>query len=307
MIWEKTKGIVFDIQRFAVHDGPGIRTLVFFKGCPLRCQWCANPESINPNPELAFIKSLCNSCGKCRVACPREAVSIDTNGRPSIDRKLCDNCGQCLEVCFPRALILYGQEQSAAEVFAEVEQDMIFYSSSQGGMTLSGGEPLSQPSFASSIFTLCHRRGIHTAIETSGFAPSNVFREILALADHILFDLKCMDTKVHEQICGRTNSLILENARILANSGKPFNFRVPLVPGLNDTQENLTALGLFLKGLSLPSCEVELLPYHRLGTTKYDYLDREYGLREIIPQTSTEIQSTKTFLEKFGVHCVINV
>jgi pyruvate formate lyase activating enzyme len=307
MIGRETRGTVFDIQHFAVHDGPGIRTLVFFKGCPLSCKWCANPESINPHPELGFIKSLCNGCGKCRVSCPQHAVSLNTEGKPTINRKACDNCGQCVDVCFPQALIMYGREQSAGEVFDEVKQDAKYYSESGGGVTLSGGEPFGQPSLARSVLGLCREAGIHTALETSGFAPNELFKEMLSLTDHIMFDLKLMDSKIHETLCGRPNGLILENARIVASSGIPVNFRVPLLPGLNDTEGNLGALANFLKDSGIPKCEVELLPYHRLGTPKYEYLDREYMLGSIVPQTPGELRKAKTFLEECGVSCAVNV
>jgi pyruvate formate lyase activating enzyme len=307
MIGRETRGTVFDIQHFAVHDGPGIRTLVFFKGCPLSCKWCANPESINPHPELGFIKSLCNGCGKCQASCPQHAISLNTQGKPALDRKACDNCGQCLDVCFPHALIMYGREQSANEVFEEVRQDSAYYSNTGGGVTLSGGEPLSQPSFASSILALCREAGIHTALETSGFAPGRLFKEILSLTDHIMFDLKLMDSKTHEVFCGRPNGPILENARIVASSAIPVIFRVPLVPGLNDAEANLGALANFLKDSGIPQCEVELLPYHRLGTPKYENLGREYTLGSLIPQTPAALRKAKTFLEEHGVSCTVNV
>lgn len=295
------EGLIFDIQRFSVHDGPGIRTLVFLKGCPLRCRWCANPESMNSHPELGFIRSECNSCGKCAAICPRSAITLDPEHKPSINRKLCDNCGRCIEVCFSHALIMYGRRISAGEVLNEVKKDLAFYSTSGGGVTVSGGEPLSQSLFVKALFSLCHQNGINTAMETSGFAPSPVFKEILGLTDFVLFDLKCLDPKMHKDLCGRSNELILENARILSRSGVPFIFRIPLIPGYNDSRENLTAIGNFVKSLNSPGCRVEFMPYHRLGTIKYEYLGREYPLQDAMPPNTVEFQNSKAVLENMGV------
>ena len=302
---EETVGTIVDIQRFAVHDGPGIRTLVFLKGCPLRCQWCANPESINPQPELGFYSKDCNICGKCVIICPQGAVSLDKEHRLSVDRGLCNHCGRCVSVCFPHALFMYGCQQSAAGVFSEVKKDMPFYATSAGGVTISGGEPLSQASFVKALFALCHEVGIHTAMETCGFAPSNIFRDILGFTDYCLFDLKCMDTEIHKHLCGQDNALILENARILSRSGVPFIFRVPVIPRVNDNPENLTSIGIFIKESGLKHCEVELMPYHRLGTPKYDSLGREYLLRQVGPPTISELEAVKTIFERTGVRCMI--
>ncbi len=293
--------MVLDIQRFSVHDGPGIRTLVFLKGCPLRCRWCANPESVNFKPELGLIRAECNSCGACVPACPRAAVSLDEDRKPVIDRELCDNCGKCIDVCFPHALIMYGRLRSAQDVFEEVKRDMPFYAASGGGMTVSGGEPLSQPEFVKALFTLAHEAGIHTAVETAGCVPPAVFKEILPLADYVLFDLKCFDPQLHRDLCGRDNRLILANARALAASGLPFIFRIPVIPGCTDSPENISAIADFVKEIKPGGCTVELMPYHRLGTLKYEYLGRKYSLQEAAPPGKAELEALKSILEIRGI------
>ncbi len=303
----KTTGTIFDIQRFAVHDGPGIRTLVFLKGCPLRCLWCANPESVNPQPELGFIKANCDGCGKCLAACPQQAISLDDESRPAIARERCNNCGQCSMDCSPHALIVYGREQSAEEVFNEVKRDNVFYRSSGGGVTVSGGEPLQQASFVKSLFSICREAGIPTALETCGFAPASILKEVLKLTDYVLFDLKCMDAEAHARLTGRSNAMILENARVVAGSGVAFRFRMPFVPGLNDNPENLGQIGLLIKDLDTDKPEIELMPYHRMGLTKYDALGKDYGLRHIAAPTAAELQAAKAAFEKVGVTCLVSI
>lgn len=302
-----TTGMVFDIQRFAVHDGPGIRTLVFLKGCPLQCQWCANPESLNPQPEIGFIKANCDRCGKCPAVCSKQAIVLDKQGEPVVARELCDNCGECSRVCTTHALIVYGRERSAQEVFDEVKRDNVFYRSSGGGVTLSGGEPLRQASFVNALFAICREAGIHTALETCGYASTGQLQEVLKLTDHVLFDLKCMDEETHVRLTGRSNATILENARLVAGSGIDFRFRMPFIPGLNDKPDNLAATALFIKKLCIDKCEIELMPYHRMGIAKYDAVGKEYGIRHITPPTAADLQVAKSAFEKAGVTCLVSI
>jgi pyruvate formate lyase activating enzyme len=301
---DDSQGMVFDVQRFSVHDGPGIRTLVFLKGCPLHCRWCANPESVNPFPELAYRIEECNSCGKCLAVCPHQALALTAENKIRIDRQLCDNCGSCLEVCYPHALFIYGKSQQAAGIFKEIKKDMTFYSVSSGGVTVSGGEPLLQPAFVKSIFNLCHENKIPTAIETSGYSSPEVFQDILGITDFVLFDLKCYDSAVHEKLCGKNNRLILENAAILARSGKPFLFRIPLIPVYNNTRENLAGIASYIKNLGPDQPRVELMPYHRMGAGKYEYLGRPYLLTAIAAPSEAEIQAAKAVFEQSGIRVI---
>ncbi|MBN2240626.1 MAG: glycyl-radical enzyme activating protein [Dehalococcoidales bacterium] len=299
-------GSVFDVQHFAIHDGPGIRTLVFLKGCPLCCQWCANPESLDPQPDLGFFPVNCNLCGKCFPVCTSKAIIPDEERIPNIDRNLCDSCGECVKVCIPQALIMYGRRIPVSEVFTEVQQDLPFYIQSGGGVTVSGGEPLQQPAFVKTLFRLCREAGIHTALETSGFAPAGIFREIIAATDYIFFDIKCISPELHRRYCGQDNALILENAGILSRSGIPFMFRLPLVPGINDDEENLKSIITFLKGLKLEHSEIEVMPYHRLGVNKYASLGKEYLLQDVMTHELAELEAVKALFTRSGITCYID-
>lgn len=302
------KGVIFDIQRFTLHDGPGVRTLVFLKGCPLGCQWCANPESNNPKPELGLMRSRCNKCGECVALCPEHAIAVDEVGMPQIDRRRCRDCGVCTPVCLPKSLILYGREVTVEEVHREVRKDKLFYEGSGGGVTVSGGEPLQQPSFVKALFKVCHEDGISTCLETSGFAPTRVLEEILPLADDVLFDLKQLDTAVHERFTGVSNKLILENAAVAVKSGVSVQFRCPIIPGINDTLENVKETARFIIELQGKDTALELLPYHRMGVVKYEALDRTYSLRELdtLLPDSNHLKSIQRTYEELGVRCTIS-
>ncbi len=299
------RGIVFNVQKFSLHDGPGIRTIVFLKGCPLSCLWCDNPESRSSKPQLALGRKLCNRCLKCVAACPEHAIALNSKGI-SIDRRRCTACGRCVEVCYPKALILYGKEETTEQVFEKVVKDRIFYEGSGGGITLSGGEPLRQPEFASALLELCHKRGIHTCIETSGYASSQDFAKVLAFTDYVLFDLKHMDREVHHRYTGRWNDVILANAKVLAGSGLPVVWRMPLIPGVNDTLENIRATARFVKAIGKDH-GIEVLPYHRLGVGKYQAIGKRYHLGKPptlvnTPEVITRVGET---FEELGVRCHI--
>ena len=302
------KGVIFDIQRFTLHDGPGVRTLVFLKGCPLRCQWCANPESNNPKPELGFMHSRCKKCGDCVAACPEHAIAIDETGMPCIDRRSCTNCGVCTTVCLPRSLIIYGREITVEEAHKEVRRDKIFYEGSGGGVTVSGGEPLQQFSFVKALFKVCHEDGISTCLETSGFASTQIIEELLPLTDDILFDLKHLDPAIHERFTGVPNKLILENARRVVKSGVSVLFRCPIIPGINDTLENIRETAHFIIELQDKTAAIELLPYHRMGVVKYEALDRTYPLKELdtLLPDSNHLKSIQCTYEELGVRCRIS-
>jgi pyruvate formate lyase activating enzyme len=276
-----TEGVIFDIQRYSIHDGPGIRTVVFLKGCPLRCEWCSNPEGRNPVPELEFFASRCERCGRCVEVCPREAVNraLDSAPAEKLDRRACDLCGVCVEACLSSALVLSGRRVTVEEVMVEVKKDLAFYRRSGGGVTLSGGDPLAQPSFARTLLERCGEANIHTAIETCGHAPEQVFRQVVEPSDLVLYDLKHADPMEHQRLTGASNTVVLRNLRVLVGMGKPIVARLPLIPGQNDGEANLREIGTLLSGLGIR--EVHLMPFHQLGKDKYQRLGIRYELGEL--------------------------
>ncbi len=300
-------GTVLNIQFFNLHDGTGIRTLVFLKGCLLKCRWCSNPEAINSGYELGLNRTLCNNCGKCLEICPENALFLDDAGTLQVDRERCTVCGECVPVCFAEALTVHGKQMFAQEVFEEVRRDEIFYQGTGGGVTISGGEPLNQPHFLVSILKLCREACIHTCFETSGFARSEVLATVLPFVDHILFDLKHMDSAVHKELTGQPNEIILNNAKMVADSVIPVLFRIPLIPGLNDSRENIRQTTQFIAGLGKETVQgVELMPYHRMGIGKYEALDKPYILDGLKPADPAHIESARKQIEDLGLKCTIS-
>jgi pyruvate formate lyase activating enzyme len=264
-------GVVFNIQRFSIHDGPGIRTTAFLKGCPLRCFWCQNPESQSGRPEIILDRRKCTLCGACCTACQNGAVRLEEGG-PVFDRSICRGCGRCAVVCPSEARRLSGKRMTVEEVMREVVKDLKFYENSGGGVTLSGGEPLTQPEFARLIFKECKQAELNTTLDTCGYAPWPDIEKLLEYVDLVLFDIKHLDASKHQEATGQDNLLILKNARKISKL-KPMRIRVPLIPEFNDSSEAVSEIAAFAKS-ELGCRDFDLLPYNRMGEVKYDFLDK---------------------------------
>ena len=259
------KAFIFDVQRFTIVNGPGIRTAVFFKGCPLSCKWCHNPESQIPLPQLLYIKSKCTGCGKCIRVCKNNAHRISDQGH-SINFNKCTVCGICANVCPNGALLISGKELNLIELIDVILSDKVYYDLSNGGVTFTGGEPTLYDECVIKLCKEIKKESIHIVIDTCGYAPLEVFKKLAPLCDLFLYDIKLMDSKKHREYTGVPNDLILENLNWLANSGSNIRIRVPLIPGVNDNEENIRETARFITGLRID--ELDLLPYHEYGRSK---------------------------------------
>ena len=300
---QRKKGLVFSIQRYSTEDGPGIRTTVFLKGCPLKCLWCHNPEGQELSPQIAFNDSRCIGCKGCVAACPKGAINFTADGSLT-DRGKCQNCGKCAEVCPTGARELIGKYMTAEEVFSEVERDTLFYRSSGGGVTVGGGEPTMQPGFLVEFLRKCHEQGIHTALDTSGYVKWQEMEEILKYVDLVLYDLKHIDPVKHAEYTGVSNELILENARRISGKGISMIIRVPVIPGYTGGEDNIKGIMKFACTLESVA-KIDLLPFHRLGEPKYKKLGRNYVFESTQPPTDEHMQKLKRLVASFGLQAKV--
>ncbi len=295
---EQKEGVVFNIQRFSLHDGPGIRTTVFMKGCPLTCHWCSNPESQQTAPNLMVRNIQCKACGACEKVCPTGAIKMTGEGVRVIDWRLCDQCLLCAESCIYGSLNVCGVTMKLHDVVEEVMKDEAFYQNSEGGVTVSGGEPLLQLDFVADLLKAFKEKGLHTAVDTSGYVPWFHFEKVLPYVDLFLFDIKNLDPQEHLRTTGVSNQLILENLERLSSLARIW-LRLPVITGFNDGEDYIKRVGLLAKKVGVK--KVSLLPYHEGGITKCEQMGRPYALSGVEGPEDEHIDGLKEILEKEGL------
>lgn len=274
------KGIVFNIQAYSVHDGPGIRTIAFLKGCPLKCRWCSNPESQRHAPDICWNDTLCIGCGSCIEICPRGALSRTEQGIVR-SRERCDDCGLCVKACPALAMFVYGEEKTVQQVLDDVEKDSLFYARSSGGLTLSGGEAMAQPRFALALLREAKKRRLNRAMETCALCTEEDFLAAASLLDYLFVDVKCLDPDKHREFTGVPNERILSNIRAVREAfpGLKLHIRTPVIPGVNDNAEEIAAIARFAREVG--AHQYELLAYHKMGENKYRFLGMEYPMGDV--------------------------
>ncbi|MHA1893343.1 MAG: glycyl-radical enzyme activating protein [Candidatus Helarchaeota archaeon] len=303
--YQMLKAMIFNIQKYSIEDGPGIRTTVFFKGCPLRCKWCHNVESIKPHPQIVWNAVKCIGCGECIKACPQKAIIATKEGLKT-DREKCTNCGACAEACPSGARELIGYEITINELIKEVEKDKPFYDNSGGGVTASGGEPTLQSEFIIEFFKKCKERGINVALDTSGFCKWERLNKILEHVDLVLYDMKVFDEKKHVEYTGISNKIILENLQKINAIGKEIWIRVPVIPIFTASEENIQQIGEYIKDFSHIT-RVDLLPFHKLGVSKYEKLGLDYACKDFEPPPEEEMKKYKKIMEKYNDNVRVNL
>ncbi len=298
-------GLISAVQKYSTKDGPGIRSTVFFKGCPLGCLWCSNPELIRSVPDLLYSREKCAKCGTCVQVCPQGALSFGEDGYILIDRAKCDGCGKCVDACPESALELAGRFATVDEVVTDLLKDRVFYETSGGGVTFSGGEPLWQSGFLAQVAKRLKAEDIHTALDTAGDVTWCRFEEVLPYIDLVLYDIKLVDNEKHRMATGRDNDLILANAQLLARQGVPMHIRLVMVPGINDSPKEISSRMEFVKALGGSVQQVDILPYHRYGAGKYARLGLDYPLMDLPEYTDDEIDDFHRMIEGYGLKTTI--
>ncbi|WP_320006612.1 glycyl-radical enzyme activating protein [Maridesulfovibrio sp.] len=302
---KKQTGIVFSVQKYSVHDGPGIRTLVFLKGCPLRCAWCSNPESQSFKPELAYNRNKClgiDKCTRCVDHCSSGAITFGEDDKIDLDHDLAKNELHLAKTCPNDAIIVYGEEQTVDKVLKRVEEDEMFYARSGGGMTISGGEPFAQPEFALPLLREARRRHINTAVETCGAAKWETIEECMPYINTLMFDIKSMNKEKHKKFTGHSNEAIIENLKKIREHFPKTKIRVrtPIIPGFNDSEEDIAEIIKFISELPGEKCEYEALEYHRMGQPKYENLGREYPLDAATMLDGEVFTKIKTLVDRYN-------
>jgi len=296
------RGKIFNIQHYSIHDGPGIRTTVFFKGCPLNCWWCHNPESMEIKNQIVYRDHKCIGCGDCIDLCPAKALSFGEKGVIR-NNELCTLCGRCGEKCPTNAIEMVGKDSTVLEIMKEIEKDKVFYDESGGGVTFSGGEPLFQPDLLIPLLEACKSKGIHTALDTSGYARWEVLEAVADKVDLFLYDLKHLENEAHEKHTGVPNTVILENLKKLARIHHNIWVRVPVIPGINDDEDYMEKLGEFINSLKIK--KVFLLPYHDIAGGKYERLGKTYLLNDVKPPSGERMNELQEKLIPYGMEIKI--
>lgn len=299
------KALIFNIQRCSIHDGAGLRTLVFFKGCPLRCPWCANPEAQTYDKEIMELPKRCIRCGACQSVCPESAIEL-LDGVFKIKRDICTKCFKCINVCYADSKKIAGEDIDIESLFKEINKDRLFYQQFGGGVTFSGGEPLTHATYLTEIAKMCKKHKINTSVETCGFGDYDDFKKALPYIDSMFIDIKHMDPIRHKELTGVSNEIILHNIKSISTHGIPITIRTPIVPGYTDSIDNISRIAEFIK--NLPNIhEYELLPYHNLGTPKYASLGVAYALENVVPPTDEEmmelVKLSNHILQPWGKQC----
>lgn len=293
------EGLIFDIKKYAIHDGPGIRTTIFFKGCPLHCPWCHNPEGIKKEPEIMVSPDRCIHCEQCVHVCSKGALCRH-NEIITLDRQKCDLCRACLDVCYTRAIEFVGRHVTIEQIMKEIEKDRVFYDESGGGVTISGGEPLMQPEFLKILLRECKRRGIHTVCDTCGYTDPDVLRAVSEFVDLFLYDVKIINDKKHTHLTGASNEQILSNLQTLSQNRTPVHARIPIIPGITDDEENMQAIGSLLAPLAHIE-SVSLLHYHKTWVTKFRKLSMEREPYVVDPPTQALMEKIRKIFQSHGL------